>query len=45
MTGNPIYDAFIEFLGFIAPIVLVGVVFRGLQILFSSKYFSNPKTK
>jgi hypothetical protein len=38
-------EVLVEFLGFIAPIALVVVLFRGLQILFSSKYFSNPKTK
>ena len=44
-SGNPVYDAIMEFIGFITPFAFVAVIFYGCRILFSAKKFSNPKTK
>lgn len=44
-SGNPVYDAIMEFIGFMTPIAFVMVIYYGCRILFLSKRFSNPKSK
>lgn len=36
-TGNPFYDAVIEFLGFMTPIAFTFVIYYGLRILLTAK--------